>query len=239
MILNTEIIEYTTSPKIISSFTFGYFLTIYSLLKYVEKSKQIYSLKKAMYIYNISQIILNIYMIHGLLEIVSFPNIYGINSKYTDKIRYYTYIHYISKYLDYLDTFFIILRGKNKQQLSFLHVYHHSSIGVIWGYLLNKGHGNGTASYGCFINSVVHLIMYMHYLLTSLGYRNPFKKYITQVQLFQFITCLSHSVLVINYEDIVPKKYAFLEFFYHISMLLLFSKFYINTYRNINIKKLI
>ena len=45
------------------------------------------------------------------------------------------WVHYMSKFLDYFDTVFIILRGKEKQQLSFLHVYHHASIGMIWGTL--------------------------------------------------------------------------------------------------------
>lgn len=45
--------------------------------------------------------------------------------------------YYISKLVEFLDTFFFILRKKNNQ-LSFLHVYHHSTmfglwwIGVMW-----------------------------------------------------------------------------------------------------------
>jgi elongation of very long chain fatty acids protein 4 len=234
MIFNNELIQYTTSPEVISCMTLAYFLTINMLINHMNKYNVVYSLKKTMYIYNVFQIILNAYMIYGLYGIVSFPNVFGINTMYTIKIRYYTYIHYISKYLDYCDTFFIILRDKNKQQLSFLHVYHHGSIGVIWGFLLHQGHGNGTVSYGCFINSVVHLIMYSHYLLTSIGYRNPFKKYITQIQIFQFLSCIIHSCVVIKYENIVPKEYAILEFYYHISMLWLFYNFYRKKYKVIH-----
>jgi len=231
MIFDNDVIQYTTSPAVVSCMTLAYFLTIKMFINHMNKYNVVYSLKKSMYVYNFSQIILNTYMIYGLYEIVSFPNVFGINTIYTSKIRYYTYIHYISKYLDYCDTFFIILRNKNKQQLSFLHIYHHSSIGVIWGFLLHQGHGNGTVSYGCFINSVVHLIMYSHYLLTSLCYRNPFKKYITQIQIFQFLSCIVHSSVVIKYENIVPKEYAILEFYYHISMLCLFYNFYRRKYK--------
>jgi elongation of very long chain fatty acids protein 4 len=207
----------------------GYFCMIYMLSKYMKYCVP-YQLKRPMLIYNNAQILLNIYMVYGLSAVISYPNIYGINIPYTSNLRYFVYIHYLSKYLDYFDTVFIILRGKEKQQLSYLHVYHHSTIGIIWGFLLYQGHGNGTAAFGCFINSVIHLIMYSHYLYTSLGYNNPYKKYITRAQLLQFSICLVHSLIVIYIEDIVPRSYALLELVYQASMLVLFRNFYIKTY---------
>jgi elongation of very long chain fatty acids protein 4 len=231
-----EIIIYTTKPYFMSIATMGYFSMIYILSKYM-KGKKAYSLKTPMLIYNNAQIMLNIYMIYGLSCVVSYPNIYGINIPYTANLRYFVYIHYLSKYFDYFDTFFIILRGKEKQQLSFLHVYHHSTIGLIWGFLLHNEHGNGTASFGCLINSIIHLIMYSHYICTSLGYKNPFKKYITRAQLLQFTLCLMHSLIVIALEDIVPKQYAIIEFAYQTSMLILFSQFYYKSYYSRSITK--
>ena len=224
-----ELILYTITPKFMSIITMGYFSMIYILTKYM-KYREPYSLKYAMLIYNNTQIILNIYMIYGLIPVISFPNIYGINIPYTSNLRYFVYVHYLSKYFDYFDTLFIILRGKEKQQLSLLHVYHHSTIGIIWGGLLYCGHGNGTVSFGCFINSVIHLFMYSHYLYTSLGYNNPFKKYITRAQLLQFFLCLIHSLVVLAIDNSVPKKYAIIELVYQTSMIILFSKFYYKSY---------
>lgn len=37
------------------------------------------------------------------------------------------------------------------------------------------------AGFGALINSVIHCMMYSHYLWTSFGFNNPFKKMITQV----------------------------------------------------------
>ena len=226
-----SLIIYTTKPIFMSIVMIGYYSMIYILTNYM-KNKSPYQLKYPMLIYNNAQILLNIYMIGGLMPVISYPNIYGINIPYTSNLRYFVYIHYLSKYFDYFDTIFIILRRKEKQQLSFLHVYHHSTIGVIWGFLLYRGHGNGTASFGCFINSVIHFIMYSHYLCTSLGYNNPFKKYITSAQLVQFAVCLVHSLVVIGYEDIVPKRYALIELVYQTTMLVLFSKFYFRSYKS-------
>ena len=228
-----DIIIYTTKPCFMTMATMGYFSMIYILSKYM-KGRKAYNLKYPMLLYNNAQILLNVYMVYGLSAVVSYPNIYGINIPYTANLRYFVYIHYLSKYFDYFDTLFIILRGKEKQQLSFLHVYHHSTIGVIWGFLLYRGHGNGTASFGCFINSIIHLIMYSHYLCTSLGYNNPFKKYITRTQLLQFAVCLIHSLAVIGVEEIVPKKYAVIELIYQTTMLILFSNFYVKSYPSKN-----
>ena len=65
-----------------------------------------------------------------------FPNIYGLSTPFSQRMRVLMFWHYLSKYLDFFDTIFIILRKKDAQ-LSFLHVYHHASIGWIWGLLLH------------------------------------------------------------------------------------------------------
>ncbi len=45
------------------------------------------------------------------------------------------YVFYISKVLDFMDTFFIIAE-KRWKQLSFLHVYHHTSIFLVIYYMI-------------------------------------------------------------------------------------------------------
>ena len=72
--------------------------------------------------------------------------------------------------------------------------------------------------------------MYSHYLVTSLGYKNPLKKFVTMSQIGQFYSCITHSVLVLLYENIVPKSYALLEFSYHTILIILFTNFYKKTY---------
>ena len=227
------LIQYTTNPTFLFCCLGKYFFLINMLTAHMKYRKIPYEIKRPLYVYNLLQIIINVYMIYGLIEFLSFPNIFSINKEYSKSIEYYTYIHYLSKYLDYFDTYFIILKCKSKEQLSFLHIYHHSTIGIVWGYLLYNNDANGTASYGCFINSIIHFIMYSHYLITSMGYKNPLKKYITQLQLLQFFSCIIHSFIVLFYEKIVPKKYAYLELIYHISMIILFKNFYNKSYKKI------
>ena len=227
-------IEYTTTPHFMVCSTTFYLFSIYFLNNYM-KTRNPFTLKTPLIIYNTFQVLLNIYMIYGLIGIpqISFNciDIFGLNTKFNDNLKYFTYIHYLSKYLDYCDTLFIILK-KKENQLSFLHVYHHSSIAVVWGFLLHNDVGNGTASFGCLINSIIHFLMYNHYLWTSFGYNNPFKKFITQSQITQFYLLFIHSILVLSYENIIPKYYAWVQFIYQIQMIVLFSNFYVKTYES-------
>lgn len=181
-------------------------------------------------LYNAGQIILNLYMIYGLYINVDRPMTFRINQKYTRNIEYFMDIHYLSKIYDFCDTFFIILR-KKYDQLSFLHIYHHATILIVWGFLSETGHNNGTASYGAFINSIIHLLMYTHYMITSFRIENPLKKILTHLQIIQFVTCVIHVFVVILYEDIFPKRYAYIQLFYHAIMIVLFVNFYKKKYK--------
>ena len=92
--------------------------------------------------------------------------------KITKEGEYFIFVHYLSKFLDLLDTVFICLKKKDRQ-LIFLHVYHHATIGQIWGLLLYIGWGAGTALFGANINSFVH-VRCLHVALDTLYMFLPF-----------------------------------------------------------------
>ena len=120
-------------------------------------------------------------------------------------------------------------------QVSFLHLYHHATISVVWGFMLNIGWGNGTVSYGAMINSFTHVLMYSHYLWTSFGLRNPLKKFLTFFQIGQFYSCQLHAWIVYFgafqttfpalHERFVPQHLALLQIVYHVTMIILFTFF--------------
>lgn len=177
----------------------------------------------AMKLYNAAQIALCMYMSIGLLPVIGWPNIFGVNTAYTAAAEWYVLVHYVSKFFDWFDTLWMILRRKSSVQMSFLHLYHHASIGVVWGFMLSVGHANGTVSYGAFINSVTHVIMYAHFLWTSCGLSNPYKRLVTTWQIAQFYSCFVHSLIVLGWERHVPRSYAWLQFCYHLTMIYLFT----------------
>jgi elongation of very long chain fatty acids protein 4 len=198
-------------------------------LKYLMRGRREMTSKLPIQMYNILQIVYNVYVIAGLYNVFPVTNVYGINIPYNDSIKHYVYMHYMSKYIDYFDTIFMILRKKNSQ-VSFLHVYHHATVIIPWGWIVAGGHANGTAAFGALINSIIHMMMYSHYFWTSMGYRNPFKRFLTQAQIAQFFLCAGHSFAVILYEKNVPVRYAYGEMIYHMQMIYLFCKFYTSSY---------
>lgn len=176
--------------------------------------------KRLVQLYNVVQIVVCSYMAWGL-----FPSIWNplrLNTKFDEMSEWVVFVHYLSKYLDWFDTLFIIIR-KRRQQLSLLHVYHHATIGMIWGWLSYTGNGNGTVGYGAFINSVTHIIMYSHYLWTSMGFKNPLKHCVTYWQIGQFWSCLLHANLTLLMETVVHRNIAWVQLMYQLTMIYLFT----------------
>merc|ERR1719390_280207 len=130
------------SPAVFYGFPCIWVLGVYALVQ-IMMSKKPVNVKAAMSIYNVVQIVVCGYMVWGLLPCIGFPNFCGLNSGFDEKGEWFVFVHYLSKYLDWFDTLWMILKRKSGQQMSFLHLYHHSTIGVVWGFLLCTGHGNG------------------------------------------------------------------------------------------------
>eukprot|EP00730_Choanoeca_flexa_P012221 TRINITY_DN3689_c0_g1_i1.p1 TRINITY_DN3689_c0_g1~~TRINITY_DN3689_c0_g1_i1.p1 ORF type:complete len:297 (+),score=50.52 TRINITY_DN3689_c0_g1_i1:67-957(+) len=212
------------------------------LLHRIMRDRSPFSLKQSMRIYNVVQVAVCSYMTIGfvkeimnasplIINGISLPNVFALNYAPTLRSEYFVLVHYLSKFLDFFDTLFIVLRKKDKQ-FSFLHVYHHATIGPIWGMLLYLNYGSGTAIFGAMINSFTHVIMYTHYFVTSFGIKNPLKRYITTWQIFQFYCCLAHAVMValLRLDNVYPQYLAILQLCYHITMVLLFNSFFQRTF---------
>ncbi|MED6159697.1 hypothetical protein PIB30_044623 [Stylosanthes scabra] len=106
----------------------------------------------------------------------------------------WVYIFYLSKILEFMDTLLIIL-SNSIQRLSFLHVYHHSTV-VIMCYIWLQI-SQTLFPVMLFTNASVHVLMYAYYLSCALGVRPKWKKLVTDVQIMQFYS--SFLVLIVNY----------------------------------------
>lgn len=82
------------------------------------------------------------------------------------------------------------------------------------------------------VNSFVHVVMYSHYLATSLRIsRTWWKKYITQLQLIQFGLLMIHFVVLAWVEDCgFPKWISAVFIPQNFFMMVLFGEFYYKTY---------
>jgi fatty acid desaturase len=146
---------------------------------------------------------------------------FGIYTPADETVRYYVYIHFLCKYLDFVDTIIMILKH-NWKQVHFLQLFHHSTIGIVWHWVLAIAPmTTSTWGFGALANSFIHFLMYLHYFVSSLGINNPFKSIMTGLQMTQFLICLGHSFIGMVY---VPEMWvaAFIQMFYMTSMLALF-----------------
>jgi len=145
----------------------------------------------------------------------------------------------ISKMWEFVDTVFLVF---GKHRIRFLHVYHHViTLPLSWLlYVDNSANGNICA----WTNMFVHTPMYYYYTLAALGLgaRVWWKKYITQIQITQFVFCMAvmvYDVLLIRPVDSVrctihkPYAYHSLEWsaVIYLSFLVLFIKLYIDNYK--------
>nr|XP_018906890.1 PREDICTED: elongation of very long chain fatty acids protein AAEL008004-like [Bemisia tabaci] len=137
-----------------------------------------------------------------------------------------------SKFLDFFDTVFFVLR-KKQSQVSFLHVYHHANMAlVVWAYIkYSRG------SYGplvTILNTFIHAVMYGYYLLAALGPQVQknlwWKQHLTRIQLAQFIIVMSYLLGLLIFNCELSKAEATFMFLDCSSFFFLFLNFYRKAY---------
>jgi len=105
------------------------------------------------------------------------------------RIYFYYYCNYMFKYWELLDTFMLCVRKKN---LQFLHTYHHPATLVLTLVMMHQWMGFQWVVIT--LNLAVHVLMYFYYAWSSLGFDLWWKKYLTTMQIIQFVIGISICV---------------------------------------------
>eukprot|EP01147_Barroeca_monosierra_P011313 gene11313-3350_t len=190
----------------------------------------------ALLLYNITQVVLCGYMCITAFQIAFVRNSYQamcnpFNLKASDMASI-LHVFYLSKVLDFLDTVFMVFRRK-WNQISFLHVYHHASILLI--YWLNTSAGyDGDIYITVVLNSFIHFIMYTYYGLAALGVQVPIhlKRLVTHSQRVQFVIMMTQGTLSLVLSCAYPPRLIYLYLLYISTMLLLFTDFDRKAYKS-------
>jgi len=119
--------------------------------------------------------ILPLWWKHGLFNALCNEN------SWTPRLEFYYMINYYTKYVELLDTVFLVLK---KKKLIFLHVFHHSATALLCYTQLN---GRTSISWvPITLNLSVHVVMYYYYYASAGGAKIWWKQYVTTMQIGQF-----------------------------------------------------
>lgn len=208
--------------------------------KWMEKRRP-FELRYVLIGYNFCLVLLSIYMCYEFFMVSVMQPGFSLvcasvdysNKPSAVRLAKVCWWYWFSKVIELADTVFFILRKKNGQ-ITFLHVYHHASMVLLW-WIGVKFIPGGEAYFSGVANSFIHVFMYSYYLLASFGPHMQkylwWKRYMTKMQLIQFVAILGHISTATFLNCGVPIAYQWSLIFYSLSLIVLFSNFYYHTYR--------
>lgn len=205
------------------------------------RDRKPYDFKITIRLYNLLLVIINTYLCVGSLLSFRFGlDFWGCGealsiNKRTDMLHY-GHLFFHTRYLEFFDTFFFVLRKKNSQ-ISFLHVFHHGVVPTLM-YIGLKFYPVPFNALLPTTNMFVHIIMYAYYGLATFGPGIQkylwWKRYLTTLQISQFALLLIHCsqplLFIRSPECRFPPGLVIINSCIGLTFLLLFVSFYRQTY---------
>ena len=170
------------------------------VIKNIKPMPYSIKMKKIRQIYNLYMSFLSAWMLYGITvgtyETSKFSSIYNFLCKsyeHNYMIEKSTKIFLYSKYLEYLDTLFLVLSGKS---ISWLQYTHHASTAILMYNSITpiiSPHISLLVGMNCF----VHIPMYWYFAYPR-GFLYKFRQFITSIQIIQHIIAVIAIVTTFN-----------------------------------------
>lgn len=196
-------------------------------------------LNAVLVVYNAIQVIFSVFMLwehlmSGWLQEYSYkcqPVDYS-HSPTALRMANLCWWYYLSKFTEFMDTIFFVLRKKDNQ-VTILHLYHHT-VTPLETWVCVKFIAGGHGTFSNLVNNIVHIIMYTYYMMSAMGPQYQkylwWKKHLTLLQLLQFTLVFIHSAQVLIFDCGYPKLVAGMLVIHSVIFFVLFFDFYQRTY---------
>ncbi|KAL3693441.1 hypothetical protein R1sor_007092 [Riccia sorocarpa] len=192
-------------------------------------------------VHNLFLCILSLFMAVGFIVAARFygyKRIWG--NEYVERepaMNLLVYAFYISKLYEFMDTAIMLFR-RNLRQATYLHLYHHTTISIIWWIICYRVPG-ADAYFSAAVNSGIHVAMYFYYLLAAIVGGDEKRKrkylfwgkYLTMMQMLQFLSFIGQAIYAIYRPEFYPKGFGRMLFVYSCSLLAFFGNFFVKKYR--------
>jgi len=218
----------------------GYVVLVKLVGPWYMKDQKPFEIKRIIMTYNVLQTVFSGWACMEFIKLYIKPGGYSLLCQPVDytsnpeavRTLHIVYFVFLSKFADLFDSIFFVLR-KKFTHLSALHVIHHSITPITfwWG---TKFAGGGHTVFSPLFNCGIHTLMYFYYFLAACGPEVQkhlwWKKYLTSMQLIQFVSIFVHSLLPLYFSCDYPPFMTILCIGNAVLFFGLFSHFYKKSY---------
>uniref|UniRef100_A0A034VHC0 Elongation of very long chain fatty acids protein n=2 Tax=Bactrocera dorsalis TaxID=27457 RepID=A0A034VHC0_BACDO len=209
------------------------------------ENRKPFQLQNTLIIYNAAQVIFSAWLFYeclmgGWWGHYSFrcqPVDYS-DDPTTKRMVHACWWYYFSKFTEFMDTIFFVLRKKTSQ-VTTLHVIHHGCMPMsVWfGVKFTPG---GHSTFFGLLNTFVHIVMYTYYMFSAMGPQFQkylwWKKYLTTLQMVQFVLIMVHAFQLLFIDCNYPKAFVWWIGMHAVMFFFLFNEFYKNAYKGRRMK---
>lgn len=202
-----------SSPLPTLALCLGYVYLVKVVGPRLMENRKPFQLKNTLIVYNFVQVVFSAWLFYEMVHAC--------------------WWYYFSKFTEFFDTFFFVMRKKTSQ-VSTLHVIHHGCMPMsVWfGVKFTPG---GHSTFFGLLNTFVHIVMYTYYLFSALGPQFQkylwWKKYLTSLQMVQFVAIMVHAFQLLFIDCNYPKAFVWWIGMHAVMFFFLFNEFYQNTYK--------